>query len=137
MRSLSNKIVPIIHEMMAFFVIVLLFYFCFAMIFYVSEFYYVEDASNNFFSYLFEAWLIYFAAWNDASIKNSSMHWVYFIWLLFTIFGTIVVFNVLIAIVCDAYADLVFINQREETKAKLEMVSEVVEFRIFIKKIFC
>jgi hypothetical protein len=58
-------------------------------------------------------------------------------WALVTVVFTIVLFNVLIAVIEKSYKDLVAKDAIVDMTEKLEMIIEICELRILLYKIFC
>lgn len=58
-------------------------------------------------------------------------------WALVTVVFTIVMFNVLIAVIEKSYKDLVAEDAIVEMTEKLEMIIEICELRILLYKFFC
>jgi hypothetical protein len=58
--------------------------------------------------------------------------WIYGLWASFTVVCTIVMFNVLIALVTEHYEKLQDNDVRIDTISKLKMVIEVCRFRVGI-----
>jgi hypothetical protein len=58
-------------------------------------------------------------------------------WALVTVVFTIVLFNVLIAVIEKSYKDLVAEDPIVEITEKLEMIIEICELRILLYKFFC
>ena len=126
-RALSNKIFGITRKILPFFIIVVIFLLCFTNIFYVSELFY--GTTSSWFGYLMQTYYIFFAAWSQPTPRTPNMDWVISLWILFTVVFTIVIFNVLIALVTEAYEDLVSDNVRIDNQTKLAMIIETVLFR--------
>ena len=132
-RQFANKIVRVILSLYAFFIIVALFLLCFTNIFYVTDFYQGEDSKPDWWLYLMYTYYIFFAAWTDPS-PPSNFEWVKFFFVVFTILFTIVVFNILIAILSDQWAELTDKNQIDDNRDILAMLSEVIEMRVWVIK---
>ena len=126
-RHLSNKIFDITYGIRAFFVIVLLFLVGFTNIFYVMDFF--EGTATAWGGYALQTYYIFFGAFSDPSPKSTNANWIYVIWGGFTVVFTIVVFNVLVALVTDKYAYLVENEKRIDNMLKLGMIIEVCQFR--------
>ena len=73
-----------------------------------------------------QTYYIFFAAWATPTPRTTDMEWVISLWILFTVVFTIVIFNVLIALVTEAYEDLVSDNVRIDNQTKLAMIIETV-----------
>lgn len=123
-RALSNKIFGITRRILPFFIIVVIFLLCFTNIFYVSELFY--GTTTSWPGYLMQTYYIFFAAWATPTPRTTDMDWVISLWILFTVVFTIVIFNVLIALVTEAYEELVSDNIRIDNQTKLAMIIETV-----------
>jgi Na+/melibiose symporter-like transporter len=86
---------------------------------------------------LLYTYYIFFAAWDSPSPISKDLQWVWGMWALVTVVFTIVMFNVLIAVIEKSYKDLVAEDALVETTEKLEMILEICELRILLYKFFC
>ena len=134
-RMFGSKLVRLIYSLFAFFIIVALFLLCFTNIFYITEFYYDEEdqQQNTWGRYFIQTYFIFFAAWIEPTIRSSGFYWVKILFVLFTILFTVVVFNILIAILSNVWGDLMAENQMDDNVQKLDMVNEVIEMRVWLK----
>jgi hypothetical protein len=80
---------------------------------------------------MIQTYYIFFAAWSAPSPSSNEM-WIYGLWASFTVVCTIVMFNVLIALVTEHYEKLQDNDVRIDTISKLKMVIEVCRFRVGI-----
>merc|ERR1712100_682643 len=59
-----------------------------------------------------------------------------FLFAGFTVLFTIVVFNILIAILGNMWTELMEKNQMDDNRQKLNMIHEVIEMRVWMKRAF-
>merc|ERR1712232_683228 len=81
--------------------------------------------------YALQTYYIFFAAWSDPAPESTKSNWIYSLWVIFTVIFTIVIFNVLIALVTNVYSDLDDNKVAIETREKLVMIVEVCQFRVY------
>lgn len=79
---------------------------------------------------------ILFAAWLTPS-PPSQFEWVKIYFFGFTVLFTIVIFNILIAILSDEWSTLTDKNQTDDNRDILDMLIEVIEMRVWIYKNLC
>ena len=109
---------------------------CFTNIFWLTKFYSNEDRAEEdeleqgWGYYLLYTYYIFFAAWESPSPITKDLQWIWGMWALVTLVFTVVMFNVLIAVIESSYKNLVMDDPKVETMEKLEMILEICQFRI-------
>lgn len=138
-RSLTSKLVTIIQEISNFLIIMVVCILCFSMIFYASKFYDGEDGqkdTRNYWLYILYTYDMMFGSWNTMSPADPNLEWIIVYFLIYTILFPIVLFNLLVALITDAYNDTKLTERSDNTKCKLEYILEVIELRRLINRWF-
>lgn len=138
-RQFNSNIIRVLGSIKAFLVIVMMFVLCFAEVFFVSEFYHDNDYGTGFGDYCMVAYDVFFANWGASSMPEEFDHlqWFYYlVFLLFTLLFPILVFNILIALVDDAYHQNDDNILSDDCREKIQMSLQVSDKKSIINKIF-
>ena len=148
-RKFSYKLLYVISDLKAFWVFMLIPLITFSIIFYVTDFWGNDPYEGKVYMFLgyfmmtYEAML---ASWDIPAMEDKPTH-IYSILLLFigfTVLFTIILFNLLIAIVTNSYEDAIINEDSNDTKTVLSLNILNFEFNKihlqmfqFFKRCFC
>lgn len=133
-RAFNKNLIRVLNSIGAFFIIIILFLLCFGEIFYTSKFYLDNDYGNSYFDYIMVTYDIFFGNWGPGTFEDPKLQWIYVIFLIFTVLFPILVFNILIAIVDDAYHKNDETLESDDCKDKITFILEVIEIRSILYK---
>ena len=140
-RSLSSTQIDILQAIVAYFVIVILFIIAFSNMFYISKFWNgrgleTDWGKRNFGQYFMWTADVIFGNWDEGSPETDDLIWINLIFIILSFLFTIIVANVLIALVCDNFLQSIENKTSNDNKSKLKYVIEVIKIRRLFKTLF-
>ena len=130
-RNQSSTLIEIIIYIKGYYIILATFIMVFSNIFYITKYFDNRDTNRpnkTYLLYLYWTYDTIFGNWADGS-PIEELSWIYALFIVFTILFTIIVGNVQIALVCNAYAETMENKKSNDTKSKLKFVIEVIKLR--------
>jgi hypothetical protein len=148
MRNLTASVRKVIVDIKGFGVLFSLFLFTFANVFYVTYFYSesqaieVEDdagetitvpSRQNYAWYILYTFNMFFGNWDYATPVIPEFFWVNFMFFALTVLFTIMMFNVLIAMVEHSYESSCDSQENDDNKRQLILTCQAIEIKAFLQ----